>query len=118
MAKSWLQKYGTYEEVVVGELAGIVAFAGGGQANATPLTKKFNTIDYCANDYDSVKLDSFLTGKMQRVFNNTANILSVYSVAGQYINGVLNYRFDIAPGDSIDFNSIVSGKCKASGTSL
>ncbi|MFI5404900.1 MAG: hypothetical protein ACHQ1D_00155 [Nitrososphaerales archaeon] len=118
MAKSWLQKYGTYEEVVVGADTGITAFAGGDQINATQLTKKFNQVDNCANDYDSVKLDSALTGKLQTVFNNTIKLLSVYPVSGQVINGVVDYEFVIGPGDAIDFKSISSGKIKASGTSL
>lgn len=118
MAKSWLQKYGTYEEVVVGANPGIIAKAGGGQVGATPLTKKFNQVDTCATDEDSTMLDSFLTGKMQGVFNNTNNILAIYPVVGQIINNVANYKFLLGPGDYVKFESFASGRCKSSITSL
>jgi hypothetical protein len=118
MAKSWLQKYGTYEEVVVGSAAGIIAKAGGGQVGATTLTKRFNQIDTCATDEDSTILDSFLTGKIQGVFNNTNNIIAVYPVVGQIINNVANYKFLLGPGDYVEFRSCASGKCRSSITSL
>lgn len=115
---SWLNKYATYEEVVVGSVVGIVAFAGGGQASATALTAKFNQIDTCTTDENSVKLETCLIGKMQGVFNNTSQVLAVYPVSGQRINNVLNYKFLIAPGDYIEFRSYASGKCRSSEVSL
>lgn len=115
---SWLTKYSTYEEVVVGSAIGITAFAGGGQALATALTAKFNQVDTVATDEDSVKLDSALIGKAQNVFNNTAQTLSVYPVSGEYINGVINYKFIIGPGDNIEFKCFANGKWKTPESSL
>lgn len=115
---SWLTKYSTYEEVVVGKADGIVALAGGGQPGATALTAKFNSVDTVATSEDSVMLDSALIGKMQNVFNNTANNLSVYPVLGQSINGVTNYKFVIGPGDNIEFKCFANGKWKTPESSL
>lgn len=115
---SWLNKYSTYEEVIVGSANSIVALIGGGQTLATPLTAKFNSVDTCATDYNSVKLDSALIGKMQNVFNNTGQILSVYPVSGQTINGIVNYEFRIGPGDNIEFKCFANGKWKTPENSL
>lgn len=115
---SWLVKYSTNEEVVVGSATGITAVPGGGQPSATALTKKFNSVDVCATDYNSVKLDSALIGKMQNVFNNTAQILSVFPVAGQTINGVVNYQFRIGSGDNVEFKCFTNGKWKTPENSL
>lgn len=110
MAKSWLQKYATYEEEVVASAVGIVAFAGGGQANSTQLLKKFNQIDTVAVANDSVKLVPALIGKVQGVFNNTANDLTVYPATGEYIDGTINNGFTIAAGDYVEFRAYASGR--------
>lgn len=115
---SWLTKYSTYEEVVVGKTDGIVALAGGGQVGATALTYKFNSVDTVASSEDSVMLDTALIGKSQNVFNNGANNLAVYPVAGQTINGVVNYKFVIGPGDNIEFKCFTNGKWKTPENSL
>lgn len=115
---SWLTKYSTHEEVIVGSAIGIAAFAGGGQALATALTAKFNSIDTVGTDEDSVMLVSGLIGMSQNIFNNTLQTLSVYPVSGQYINGVLNYEFIISPGDSIEFKCFANGKWKTPESSL
>lgn len=110
MAKSWLQKYATYEEEVVASAVGIVAFATGGQVNATQLLKKFNQIDTVASANDSVKLVPALIGKVQGVFNNTANDLTVYPATGEYIDGTINNSFVIDPGDYVEFRAYASGR--------
>src|SRR3990167_7556778 len=110
MAQTWLSKYSTYEEEVTGTVTGIIAFAGGGQASATALTSKFNSVDTCATNEDSVKLVSALIGKKQYVYNNTSKILSVYPQTGEYINGVVDNEYFILPGQLMIFESNASGK--------
>lgn len=120
MSKTWLQKYGTYEEEVVGEATGIVARAGGGQASATALTKKWNEINTCASNGDSVKLLALKKGQTQIVFNNSGGgkRLSVFPQSGEYINNILNDGYLIGDGDAVMFichedgNCIVSAKRK------
>lgn len=90
MAKTWLQKYGTYEEETTGEEMGITAYAGGGQANAYQLTKKWNEVSTVATTDDSIKLPLALTGKQVFVLNNGANDLKAYPQSGEYMSGVLN----------------------------
>src|SRR3990167_6232768 len=98
MGQTWLQKYLTYEEEVTGELTAITAFAGGGQGSATALTYKYNSVDTCATNEDSVKLPAALTGKKITVFNNTAKILSIYPISGDYINNTVNLKFNCHAG--------------------
>ena len=113
MAKSWYEKYATYEEAVTGTATGITAYATGGQANAVNLTSKYNSVDTCATALDSVKLVAMLIGKTQYVFNNTANVLAVYPQSGEYINGALNMVYWVQPSACVKFESNASGKCFA-----
>ena len=115
MAQTWLGKYSTYEEEVTGSQAGIIAFAGGGQGSATELTSKFNSVDTCATDKDSVKLVAALIGKKQYVFNNTAKLLSVFPQTGEYINGVINFEYYILPGHLKIFECDLAGRWKVYG---
>src|SRR3990172_3939467 len=115
MAQTWLSKYSTYEEEVTGSATGITAFAGGGQASATELTSKFNSVDTCATDKDSVKLVAALIGKKQYVFNNTTKLLSVFPQTGEYINGVINFQYYILPGEVVIFQSVIGTKWIAKG---
>jgi len=115
MAQTWLSKYSTYEEEVTGSATGITAFAGGGQGSATELTSKFNSVDTCATDKDSVKLVAALIGKKQYLFNNTAKLLSVFPQTGEYINGVINFQYYILPGHLKIFESDLAGRWKIYG---
>lgn len=117
MAKTWLEKYSTNEEVITGSAVAITAFAGGGQSSATALSSKFNSIDTVAADEDSVKLPTTLIGKKIYVFNNASKILSIYPFSGEYINGKLNRQINISPGEVIIFESQVALKWVVSGNS-
>jgi|SRR3989304_4497764 len=102
-------KYGSEEEVNLGFSTAVSAFAGGGQGSATPLTKKWNEVTVCASDNDSVKLMAAKIGSKQVVFNNTANILSVYPTLAQSINSITNYQFNIPAGGVMTFESHKTG---------
>lgn len=59
---------------------GIVAHAGGGQANATPLTAALNRVDTVASASDSVMLPPAIPGARVQVKNNTATLLAIFGV--------------------------------------
>lgn len=105
MAQTWKEKYDTNEEEVTGSAVGITAFAGGGQADATNLISKFNSVDTVATGGDSVKLVAALIGKQQSVFNNTGNTLSIFPQADEFINGVINFEFLLPSGQAAFFIS-------------
>jgi hypothetical protein len=111
-------KYGTEEEVNLGSETAITAFAGGGQTNATALTKKWNEVTVCATEFDSVKLLAAKIGSKQIIFNNTVNTLSVYPILGEIINGVTNYQFNIAAGESMTFESQKNARWFSYGSSI
>lgn len=66
---------------------GISAFAGGGQASATALTKDYNIVTTVATAADSVKLLTAAVGLVQTVKNLGANPLAVFPFSGDAING-------------------------------
>lgn len=110
MAKTWKEKYNTYEEEVTGTTTGITAFAGGGQASATALTSQWNSVDTVATNYDSVKLAAALIGKKQHVFNNTTKILSLYPISGEYVNNMLNPRINLQPKEVLIVECQIAAK--------
>ncbi len=61
---------------------GIIAFATGGQINATILTNKVSRIDTCLTDLDSVKFIAAIEDKSQSIFNATSNSSNVYPAVG------------------------------------
>lgn len=74
--------------------SGIVAFAGGGQASATPLTAAVNSVDTVVTNNDSVMLPLAIPGRSVTIINNTGQTLAVF---GQ----VTNPNVTNAPGDTI-----------------
>ncbi len=67
----------------------ITAFAGGGQASATPLTTQFNRITTVATNADSVKLPApTATGQVVYVVNSASNSAQVFGSGTDTINGV------------------------------
>lgn len=65
----------------------IVAHAGGGQANATPLGSAFNSIGICASTNDSVVLPLAISGTGPvTVYNATGQNLAVYPKGSDTIN--------------------------------
>ena len=68
----------------------ITAYAGGGQANATQLSAKYNTVSTVASGGDSVKLPSATASTEVFIINGGGATLRVYPQTGEYINGVVN----------------------------
>ncbi len=70
-----------------GSANGIVAHAGGGQANATPLTATYNEVTTCATDTDSVMLPPAIPGTAVWIINNTGHTVTVFGVPSNVQNG-------------------------------
>lgn len=90
---------------------GITAFATGGQANATLLTKDRNKITIIAADGDSVKTPPAIEGDLIVVQNSdAAESLDLFPAVGETIDDqAVNLAIAIAPG------SFVSMFCYADG---
>lgn len=63
----------------------ITAFAGGGQASATQLTKRFNIVTTVATAGDSVKLPAATVGKQLFFYQTTTNSIDIFPQTGEYI---------------------------------
>lgn len=66
----------------------ITAAAGGGQANATPLTKQLNRVAIVATPGDSVLLPAAVAGMTISIVNDAANPMQVIGAGTDTINGV------------------------------
>lgn len=87
--------------------ASYTAFAGGGQASATPLTTEYNLVNVCATNFDSVKLLTAQEGLQQIVKNTGAAILSVFPNTSDTINGLaVNLSIDIPIGGEVEFHAL------------
>lgn len=89
--------------------SGIVAFAGGGQVNATPLGQTFNEVDTVATAADSVQLPAALVGSTVVVYNATAVALQVFGSSSNPSNGGV--------GDTIAPNTATAQAATAVGVS-
>ena len=69
-------------------VTGITAYAGGGQASATPLVGTVNTVATAAAASASVRLTSCVSGRQQTVANLGANAIQVFGSGSNTINGV------------------------------
>lgn len=67
---------------------GITALAGGGQAGATVLGARFNRVDTCVTNSDSVMLPQAVPGRKCYVYNNTGQTLAVFGQAQNPNTGV------------------------------
>ncbi len=67
--------------------SGIIAHAGGGQANATPLTAGMNTVETVATAADSVMLPLAIPGATCYIANATANSMQVFGNPSNPNNG-------------------------------
>lgn len=76
-----LTENGTYEEDNMGFRTGLVAKAGGG-AGGTLMSTKWNEINTCITDQDSVMLPSPLIGLEVNIYNDTPHIVRVWTNAG------------------------------------
>lgn len=96
------------------QIDGIVAFATGGQTNATILTKTYNIIDTCATANDSCKLDAGTVGKVREIFNNTLNDMVLFPAVGERFKDgttlmAINAPYTIAGGNGITFRCFATG---------
>lgn len=94
---------------------GIVAFAGGGQANATLLPAMINRVTTVATANDSVKLPPAIAG-MSIVVSNAAasNSMNLFPNTGDNINTQgANTAFAVAAGKTVSLTSAVNGQWHA-----
>lgn len=71
--------------VIVGGNSFVVAFAGGGQANATLLTTLFSTISTVASVGDSIRLPAAVGGNMFGLINASPNSCNLFPAVGEQI---------------------------------
>lgn len=90
--------------------ANITAFAGGGQASATPLSNMINRVATVGTSGDSVKLPVSAAGLTIQVSNSGANPMQVYGAGTDTINGVAT-----ATGVIQMQNSVATYLCLATG---
>lgn len=89
----------------------LTAFAGGGQASATALTKQINRVTTVASAADSVKLPAAKAGAEVWVINAAAaNAMTVYPQTGEVINALsANTGLSVAANKTIAFVCAVDG---------
>ena len=76
---------------------GIVAYAGGGQLNATPLLAKFNRIDTVATIGDSTLLPKAVKNDEIEVQNTTSNAMDLFPFFGEQLeNGTAALGANVA----------------------
>lgn len=92
--------------------SGLVAFAGGGQTNATPMTAAINEFATVASANDSGMLPIGLPGLTVNVINDGAQSLQVYGVALNPNTGVGD---TIAAHGSVNQTATATGVAVASG---
>lgn len=85
---------------------GIIAFAGGGQANATELTAMNNYVATVASAGDSTKCEGAQMSLQKNVYNISANDMDLFPAVGEYFrNGstlmTINTQISIGSGNSI-----------------
>lgn len=107
---------GSYQESCSGggttitAMEGIIAYAGGGQANATALTATYNFVDTVATTGDSCKAITAAANAFQYVQNNGANDMYLYPVSGQNFSGLsANAYLVISPNASITLVCATAG---------
>src|SRR5579871_1191184 len=95
----------------VSSLNGTVAFAGGGQANATLLPAVLNRVTVVASVGDSVKLVAASVGVQQTVTNAAANSMNLFPGVNDAINSLgVNAAFAIPGGKTANFSCAVAGQ--------
>lgn len=89
---------------------GITARAGGGQANATALTKAINRVTTVGTAGDSVKLPAAKAGASIAVINSTATSMNVFPQTGEDINDLGdNAAYAVAANKAVMFLCAVDG---------
>jgi len=88
---------------------GITAFATGGQASATPLTKDINRVTTVATADDSVRLPVAVPGMSITVINASAASMDVFPTTGAAIDGgTANAALAVAAGGVVTFHCAVA----------
>lgn len=88
----------------------ITAFAGGGQASATPLPTALNRVTTVATAADSVMLPIAKAGLNIFVKNTSANSLNVFPASGDAINALsANAAYALATVKAAFFVCVVDG---------
>jgi hypothetical protein len=83
---------------------GITANAGGGQAAATVLVSRYNSVTTVVTAADSVILPPYLVDVPLYVSNDSANALAVFPFLGQQIgSGAVNASVSVAAGKTALF---------------
>ena len=92
--------------------AGITAHAGGGQANAVPLTSAMNRVSTVASAGDSVLLPASAVGLQITATNAAAlNSMNVFPATGDAINALgANAAFAVAAGKTAIFSCSLAGQ--------
>lgn len=75
-------------QVVTSAATTITAYAGGGQTNATQLSKGINHVTVVATAADSVKLPASAAGMVVHVINGASNSMQVFGAGTDTINDV------------------------------
>lgn len=89
---------------------GLVAFAGGGQASATQITKDNAFVQVVASNGDSLKLPPSVAGLKIQVFNQGANTAAVFPSLGEQIDGLAaNTSVSVPTGDGRIFTCSAIG---------
>lgn len=95
---------------------GLTAHAGGGQANATPLSKELNRVSTVATAGDSVVLPASAPGLTIIVINNGANSCQVFGLGTDTIDGVAAATgVSQMPGSSVIFTCTAAGAWSTNG---
>lgn len=83
--------------------SGVVAFAGGGQADATLLQSGKNKVDTVATAADSVKFPKAFKGFWATVINNGANAMDLFPASGDNIEGLADdIAISVPPGTKVE----------------
>lgn len=93
----------TFENLVIERFAdNIVAFAGGGQASATPMIAQTNRIITVATSGDSVKLPPSASGLEVTVINHGANPVQIFGNGTDTINDQAAATGVLLPANAVD----------------
>ena len=95
-----------------GSETNIIAFAGGGQASAYQLKKKFNKCITVATALDSIKaLDAFVGNEFMLINAAAVNELNLYPKTGQNFNGqAADAPFEMQAGTIVRWYCFVNGE--------
>lgn len=101
--------------IIRGTSSAITAFAGGGQASATQITKDINRISVCATNGDSVKLPVSLAGMEIFIANDGAANCNIFPETGEAIDGLaVNASYELKTiAKNVKFICVQAGSWKS-----